>query len=148
MELYYRRVESVRKGRIVPAKTQTVVIFLPDVRSCLPTRLEWDDLCVKYKKHLEMKKQSNDGEENADGDKKSSPSKSNDLMSNDGSNNADVEMVDESKKLEQEFHGVGDDECLDKIADSSEPKATTDTESTSTAAISKALLNNTISNNT
>lgn len=90
-----------------------------------------------------MKKQSNDGEENADGDKKISPSKS-----SDGINNADVEMADESKKLEQEFNSVGDDECLDKVADLTEPKATMDIESTSTASISKALLNNIISNNT
>lgn len=58
MELYYKRVESVRKGRVHPARTQTVVIFLPDVRSCLPTRLEWDELSLKYKKHLEAKLQS------------------------------------------------------------------------------------------
>lgn len=53
MELYYRRVESVRKGRTVPARTQTVVIYLPDVRSCMPTRIEWDDLNAKYKRHLD-----------------------------------------------------------------------------------------------
>lgn len=58
MELYYKRVESVRKGRVHPARTQTVVVFLPDVRSCLPTRFEWDELTLKYKKRLEMKLQS------------------------------------------------------------------------------------------
>lgn len=58
MEFYYRRAETVRKGRVVPARTQTVVIFLPDVRSCIPTRVEWDDLNAKYKRRLdsELKK--------------------------------------------------------------------------------------------
>lgn len=54
MELYYRRNESVRKGRTIPARTQTVVIFLPDVRSCIPTRIEWDDLTTKYKRQLDL----------------------------------------------------------------------------------------------
>lgn len=146
VELYYRRVETVRKGRTVPARTQTVVIFLPDVRSCLPTRVEWDELCIKYKKHLEMKKQSNDGEEIADVDKKFSISKSSDAKTNEGSSNVDVEMADESKKLDTESYTVGDTECLEKAAESTETKATTESETTSTAAISKALLNNIISN--
>lgn len=54
MELYYRRAETIRKGRIIPAKTQTVVIFLPDIRSVIPTRIEWDSLNAKYKRHMEM----------------------------------------------------------------------------------------------
>lgn len=54
MELYYRRAETIRKGRVIPAKTQTVVIFLPDIRSVMPTRIEWDLLNAKYKRHMEM----------------------------------------------------------------------------------------------
>lgn len=54
MELYYRRSESVRKGRTIPARVETVVIYLPDVRSCVPTRLEWDALNVSYKQKLEQ----------------------------------------------------------------------------------------------
>lgn len=77
MELYYRRIETIRKGRIVPAKTQTVVIFLPEVRSCLPTHIEWDELAVKYKRRylIESNKQDADendtsvGETSMDGDK-------------------------------------------------------------------------------
>lgn len=155
VELYYRRGESVRKGRTIPARTQTVVIFLPDVRSCLPIRAEWDELCVKYKNHLELKKQKNiDGDEEvggkSDGDnssKESKTTKSTDITINDG-NNTDIEMIDKSKKLELESHSVGDDECLDsKVSDSNETKIATDTnESTATTTISKALLNNINSN--
>lgn len=54
VELYYRRSESVRKGRTIPARVETVVIYLPDVRSCVPTRLEWDALNVSYKHKLEQ----------------------------------------------------------------------------------------------
>lgn len=49
VELYYRR-----KSRNDAVKTQTVVIFLPDVRSCVPTRTEWDELDARYKAHFEM----------------------------------------------------------------------------------------------
>lgn len=65
VELHYRR-----KGRNDPAKTQTVVIFLPDVRSCVPTRIEWDDLNAKYKQHFEtsIKKGNDDVVSNSVGD--------------------------------------------------------------------------------
>lgn len=53
VELYYRRAESTHKGRLIPARVETVVLFLPDVWSCLPTRLEWDSLQIAYKKQLD-----------------------------------------------------------------------------------------------
>lgn len=53
MELYYRRGESTHKGKAVPARVETVVLFLPDVWSCLPTRLEWDNQQQTYRKQLE-----------------------------------------------------------------------------------------------
>lgn len=53
MELYYRRSETYHKGRLIPARIEMVVIFLPDVRSCQPTRPEWDELHLSYKSHLE-----------------------------------------------------------------------------------------------
>lgn len=92
MELYYRRVECVRKGRIIPAKTQTVVIFLPDVRSCLPTRVEWDELAIKYKQRLdfELKKQSNGGSDDSESMKKDS-SKADDSINCSNSNEENAE---------------------------------------------------------
>uniref|UniRef100_T1JF56 DBC1/CARP1 catalytically inactive NUDIX hydrolase domain-containing protein n=1 Tax=Strigamia maritima TaxID=126957 RepID=T1JF56_STRMM len=51
-EVYYRRGETSHKGRLVPARVETVVIFLPDVWSGIPTRLEWDALTASYKKQL------------------------------------------------------------------------------------------------
>lgn len=92
MELYYKRVESVRKGRVHPARTQTVVIFLPDVRSCLPTRFEWDELTVKYKQHLEKKLQSN----------------------NRTSEDRELETVDQT---ERKSHATIRDECVTPIND-------------------------------
>ncbi|CAH1108083.1 unnamed protein product [Psylliodes chrysocephalus] len=53
LELYYRRSESTHKGKIIPARVETVVLFLPDVWSCLPTRLEWDGQHAAYRKQLE-----------------------------------------------------------------------------------------------
>lgn len=51
--MYYRRAESTHKGKLIPARVETVVLFLPDVWSCLPTRLEWDSLQNAYKKQLD-----------------------------------------------------------------------------------------------
>lgn len=132
MELYYRRVETVRKGRTVPARTQTVVIFLPDVRSCLPTRLEWDELTVKYKNHLETRDQSKDNDESLDGDKK--------LTDETNQENCDdvIEINDESKPSQIESSSGGNDESLDKANET--PVVTDSNASTSMAAISKALL--------
>lgn len=55
VELYYRRSDSTHKGKTVPARVETVVLFLPDVWSCVPTRLEWDGLQQTYQKQLERK---------------------------------------------------------------------------------------------
>lgn len=54
VELYYHRSESIHKGQTIPARVETVVIYLPDVWSCLPTRLEWDNLLQSYQKQLEQ----------------------------------------------------------------------------------------------
>lgn len=40
---------------MVPARVETVVLFLPDVWSCIPTRLEWDNLHINYGKQLDRK---------------------------------------------------------------------------------------------
>ncbi|XP_034944335.1 cell division cycle and apoptosis regulator protein 1-like isoform X2 [Chelonus insularis] len=56
LELYYRRAETTHKsGRVVPSRVETVILFLPDVWSCVPTKLEWDSLHLNYKKQLERK---------------------------------------------------------------------------------------------
>ena len=74
LEIYYRRGESTHKGRVVPARVETVVLFLPDVWSCVPTRLEWDGLHVNYKRQLERKlKADQDGADGANADEKAQP---------------------------------------------------------------------------
>lgn len=55
VELYYRRSETSHKGKAVPARVETVVIFLPDVWSCVSTRLEWDGMQLNYRKQLERR---------------------------------------------------------------------------------------------
>lgn len=40
---------------MVPSRVETVILFLPDVWSCVPTRLEWDGLQLNYKRQLERK---------------------------------------------------------------------------------------------
>ncbi|XP_055716251.1 cell division cycle and apoptosis regulator protein 1-like isoform X2 [Phlebotomus papatasi] len=68
VELYYRRGEVVQKGRVVPPRIETVVIFLPDVRSCIPTRLEWDELQGKYRRALDRILQQDDDASPSDGE--------------------------------------------------------------------------------
>lgn len=53
MELYYKSSEKLNKDRTIPSRTETVVIFLPDIRCCVPTRVEWDTLIVNYKQKVE-----------------------------------------------------------------------------------------------
>lgn len=51
-EIRYHRPEETHKGRVVPARVETVVLFLPDVWSCNPSRIEWEGLGVAYKRQL------------------------------------------------------------------------------------------------
>lgn len=71
VELYYRRSDSNHKGKSVPARVETVVLFLPDVWSCVPTRLEWDGHQQNYRKLLERRlKQDQEADENQPADEK------------------------------------------------------------------------------
>lgn len=134
VELYYRRVECVRKGRIIPAKTQTVVIFLPDVRSCLPTRVEWDELAIKYKRRLdfELKKQSNGGSDDSESNKKDSS------KADDSSINCSNSIEEIAENDTNDANGNQDDNKNQCTTDSvGEDSATT--ASASASAIEKAL---------
>ncbi|MEQ2278866.1 Cell division cycle and apoptosis regulator protein 1 [Ameca splendens] len=54
-EIRYHRPEETHKGRTVPAHVETVVLFLPDVWHCLPTRSEWDVLSRRLQEQLAEK---------------------------------------------------------------------------------------------
>lgn len=85
VELYYRRSESIHKGRTIPARVETVVIYLPDVRSCLPTRIEWDGLSASYKQKMEeVIKASESGTDGADASSSSKNIESAEKGANDG----------------------------------------------------------------
>eukprot|EP00096_Caligus_rogercresseyi_P016684 TRINITY_DN948_c0_g3_i2.p1 TRINITY_DN948_c0_g3~~TRINITY_DN948_c0_g3_i2.p1 ORF type:complete len:1140 (-),score=383.85 TRINITY_DN948_c0_g3_i2:278-3697(-) len=51
LEIHYRRLESSSR----PARTETTVIFLPDVWSVMPTRSEFDELQSLYTESLNAK---------------------------------------------------------------------------------------------
>ena len=54
LELKYRRTEQIKgEGITKPARFETVVIFLPDIYSCMPNRSEWDTLQQQYKEACE-----------------------------------------------------------------------------------------------
>ncbi|CAL8298721.1 unnamed protein product [Merluccius merluccius] len=54
-EIRYHRPEESHKGRTVPAHVETVVLFLPDVWHCLPTRSEWEGLSRRLREQLAEK---------------------------------------------------------------------------------------------
>uniref|UniRef100_UPI00398EAEE5 cell division cycle and apoptosis regulator protein 1-like n=1 Tax=Pristiophorus japonicus TaxID=55135 RepID=UPI00398EAEE5 len=51
-EIRYHQPGELHEGRLLPARVETVVVFLPDVWHCLPTRLEWDALSLGYTQQL------------------------------------------------------------------------------------------------
>ncbi|XP_051946156.1 cell division cycle and apoptosis regulator protein 1-like [Xyrauchen texanus] len=71
-EICYHRPEETHKGRTVPAHVETVVLFLPDVWHCLPTRSEWEGLSRGVKDQLAEKilaeRKEADGEQEEDKD--------------------------------------------------------------------------------
>ncbi|KAK1905985.1 Cell division cycle and apoptosis regulator protein 1 [Dissostichus eleginoides] len=69
-EIRYHRPEETHKGRTVPAHVETVVLFLPDVWHCLPTRSEWEVLSRRLREQLAEKLSAERKE--ADGEQASS----------------------------------------------------------------------------
>jgi len=52
-EMRYLRGAETRKGRVIPARVETVVLFLPDVWTCAPTLLAWPLLVAGYREQME-----------------------------------------------------------------------------------------------
>lgn len=55
----------MHKGKLVPARVETSVIFLPDVWSCHPTHLEWETQKMAYKKQLQKKLSQLEGKDDS-----------------------------------------------------------------------------------
>ena len=53
LKIHYRRQASSSK----PARTETVVIFFPDIWSCMPTKLEYDVVCDQYSQACRLKQE-------------------------------------------------------------------------------------------
>merc|ERR1712130_65584 len=53
MGIHYRRQASSSK----PARTETVVIFFPDIWSVMPTKIEYDQLCEQYSQACKLKQE-------------------------------------------------------------------------------------------
>jgi len=53
LQIHYRRQLTNTK----PARTETVVIFFPDVWSVMPNKLEYDNLCEQYSQACKMKQE-------------------------------------------------------------------------------------------
>lgn len=55
LEVHYHRAEISHHGKVVPARVETVVIFVPDVWSATPNRVDWEKLNDDYKSALERR---------------------------------------------------------------------------------------------
>ncbi|XP_037936837.1 cell division cycle and apoptosis regulator protein 1-like [Teleopsis dalmanni] len=53
MELHYHRTDYKHKKKDGPPRVETVVIFVPDVHSCMPTTTQWQNLAETYKTSVE-----------------------------------------------------------------------------------------------
>ena len=53
LKIHYRRQASSSK----PARTETVVIFFPDIWSVMPTKIEYDSLCEQYMQACKLKQE-------------------------------------------------------------------------------------------
>ena len=53
LKIHYRRQASSSKH----ARTETVVIFFPDIWSCMPTKLEYDVVCEQYSQACKLKQE-------------------------------------------------------------------------------------------
>merc|ERR1719210_508976 len=53
LQIHYRRQASSTK----PARTETVVIFFPDVWSVMPNKLEYDQVCEQYSQACKLKQE-------------------------------------------------------------------------------------------
>ncbi|XP_073978959.1 cell division cycle and apoptosis regulator protein 1-like isoform X5 [Rhodnius prolixus] len=55
LEVHYHRSETTHHGRPVPARVETVVMFVPDVWSICPSQLSWDEITAGFKTALNNK---------------------------------------------------------------------------------------------
>uniref|UniRef100_A0A182KEF5 SAP domain-containing protein n=1 Tax=Anopheles christyi TaxID=43041 RepID=A0A182KEF5_9DIPT len=53
VDIYYRRTESYHKGRLIPPRVETVVIFLPRMSACIPSESQWEKTQRNYQLQLE-----------------------------------------------------------------------------------------------
>ncbi|KAI8520947.1 Cell division cycle and apoptosis regulator protein 1 [Branchiostoma belcheri] len=54
-EVRYHRAAETYKGKTIPERVETSVLFLPDVWHCLPPRLDWANVSAGYKAQLSRK---------------------------------------------------------------------------------------------
>ncbi|XP_066303450.1 cell division cycle and apoptosis regulator protein 1-like isoform X2 [Branchiostoma lanceolatum] len=54
-EVRYHRAAETYKGKTIPERVETTVLFLPDVWHCLPPRLDWAHVSAGYRAQLARK---------------------------------------------------------------------------------------------
>ena len=62
-EIHYLRPETTHKGKQVAARVESVVVFMPDVWMCSPTRLDYTGLQAAYAKRLQRQTAALDGKD-------------------------------------------------------------------------------------
>eukprot|EP00058_Branchiostoma_floridae_P016429 XP_002601917.1 hypothetical protein BRAFLDRAFT_124590 [Branchiostoma floridae] len=62
-EVRYHRAAETYKGKTIPERVETTVMFLPDVHHCLPPRLDWANVSAGYRAQLARKAADEKSEE-------------------------------------------------------------------------------------
>ncbi|XP_040583991.1 cell division cycle and apoptosis regulator protein 1 isoform X2 [Lepeophtheirus salmonis] len=130
LEIHYRRLESSSR----PARTETTVMFLPDVSSVMPTRIEYEELQALYadtlkakinpefKKKLEVHPDNEDKQMESKGEIKTVEKLS--------TNNDSVHEAEEEPEISKVEHEERTDKSVDNVSNTnnSEEKTAEDEE--------------------
>lgn len=116
MELYYKNGEIVRKDRSTNGRVETVVVYLPDISSCVPTRVEWDALMTDYKRKADSILSENEFKSTGNSSHRRSSLKSSDSKSVDTVSKSKL-SDDGPKHSEKTGSGetTGDNEKIEKV---------------------------------
>ncbi|CAF0812086.1 unnamed protein product [Didymodactylos carnosus] len=49
LEILYHRPEEIHKGRLIDSRVEHVIVFLPDLSTCMPNSMEWEETSKLYK---------------------------------------------------------------------------------------------------
>merc|ERR1711913_188017 len=87
LQVHYRRQETATK----PARTETVVVFFPDVWNVMPNKLEFDGITAKYGEACQAKLEGRKVEQDQDEEEEVEEKVAEDARPEDGDDGMEVD---------------------------------------------------------